>query len=172
MWKIYIKVIDDYSDFKRKLEDWKLMFHKSTANWVIVPVYFCFASGYVDFASNVGIPSAGTISKEERNNVESLQEYASSLKTQLNSANKRVLQLMDQLEKTKKETERLKKVAYLNKRPPISNSGAVEPTGVLEIVPGKTSAFESTPREHVQPIQSKEALDSGLLDVARSLKQR
>lgn len=119
-----------------------------------------------------GLPPGGVVTKEDRANIESLQEYAQSLKLQLSAANKQVRQLTEQVERVKKENERLGKTAYLNKRQASVSHGRTDQSGVLEIVPGKNPTLDNTHHGTLPPVHPKENIDSGLLEVARSLKQR
>ena len=125
------------------------------------------------FSTHLGLqPSTTTVNKEDRLNIESLQEYIQELKLQLRTANGQVKSLSEQIEQRKKEIERLKKTAYLNKRPPLSSTGRTDQSSVLEIVPGKNPCLDNSRHELPSTSIQRENIDSGLLEVARNLKQR
>lgn len=109
------------------------------------------------------------MSKEERSDVMSLQEQVRKLKSQLASTQKQLHQATEQLEKKKKEVERLQKTSYLNKKD--QTNFKAETAGVVEIVPGRNPGMEIR-RTQMESISVPQQVDSGLLDVAKRLKQR
>lgn len=111
----------------------------------------------------IGIPRSSAISKEERLDIEALQEQVGKLKSQLSAAVGKIATLTEQLEKKKREVEMLKKTAYLGKRPP--GGAKAEPPTELLVLPGGNPHLEPSSTG-----KSSRPVDPSLLEVAKRQK--
>lgn len=178
----FLSALSIYSLFelgcKQKFVGWKPMCLKLIVNLVMCCIFHLSFIYLLHFSQppllfhGSGLPSSVAVTKEERLSIESLQDYIQELKLQLRGANNQIKQLSEQLEQKSKEADRLRKTAYLNKRSNVSTLGRVDQPSVLEIIPGKNHTFKSGRPDSSIPSRNDEYVDTGLLEVARNLKQR